>query len=272
MDENQQYKQMIQTAFDTVAPGYDHPSLAFFPDTAHLMIQYLDLAEDLKLLDVCTGTGMVALNAARQLPQGQVTGIDLSSGMLCQASEKAAQYGLTNTQFIHMDLDHLDLPAQSYDVATSSFGLFFLTDMMSAMNTIAETIRPGGRIAISSFTGQAFDPFSSLFLDRYAAFGMEIPDLSWKRLASEDNIRAIYHAAGIDNIRFFHEPLGYDIETAQDWWDVVWNAGYRGLLNQLTPEQQVLFRDQHFAEIDDLLSNGKVRMDTHVIIAIGQKT
>lgn len=272
MNDNQQYKQMIQKAFDTVAEGYDHPSLAFFPDTADLMIKYLALADDLRLLDVCTGTGMVALNAARQLLQGQVTGIDLSSGMLCQASEKATQYGLSNTQFIHMDLDHIDLPAHSYDVATSSFGLFFMADMVAAMKNIAGTVKSGGRIAISSFTDQAFDPFSSLFLERYASFGMEVPDLSWKRLASEDNIREVFSAVDIDTIDFYHEPLGYDIETAQDWWDVVWNAGYRGLLNQLSSHQQEQFRQQHLAEIDELLAEGKVRMDTHVIIAIGHKS
>ncbi len=272
MDEQHHYKQIIENAFDTVASGYDHPSLAFFPDTANLMIKYLDLAEDLKLLDVCTGTGMVALKAASKMPYGQVTGIDLSSGMLSQASDKADQYGLTNTRFIHMDLDHLVLPAQSFDVATSSFGLFFLTDMMSGMKNIADTVKSGGRIAISSFTDQAFDPFSSLFLERYASFGMEVPDLSWKRLALETNIRDVFNAAGIDNIRFYHEPLSYEIASAQNWWDVVWNAGYRGLLNQLTPEQQEQFREQHLAEVDELLDGGQIRMDTHVIIAIGQKT
>jgi ubiquinone/menaquinone biosynthesis C-methylase UbiE len=89
--QSQQRKQMIQQGFDAVAPGYDHPSLAFFPDTAQRLVNLLQLEPHLHLLDVCTGTGCVAIEAAQQLPQGQVIGIDLSNGMLQQARNKAAE-------------------------------------------------------------------------------------------------------------------------------------------------------------------------------------
>ena len=271
MESTQQYKQIIQQAFDMVAPGYDHPALSFFPKTAANMLQQLNLKGDLHLLDVCTGTGMVALAAAEQLPQGKVTGIDLSSGMLQRAQEKAAQKGLSNTRFIQMDLDHLELDNNSFDVVTSSFGLFFLEDMQTALSNIVATVKPGGRVAISSFTGNAFDPFSQIFLDRYQSFGKEIPNLSWKRLAMPENISVLFEAAGLGDIQYHHIPLGYDIESPQQWWDVVWNAGYRGMLNQLTVEQQEQFKQQHFEEITALLKDGKVWMETEVILAIGHK-
>lgn len=77
-----QRKQMIQKGFDTVAAGYDHPLLSVFPETAKRLIAHLRLRGAQQLLDVCTGTGVVAIAAAEQLPRGQVTGIDLSTGML----------------------------------------------------------------------------------------------------------------------------------------------------------------------------------------------
>lgn len=271
MELTQQYKQIIQQAFDTVAQGYDHPSLAFFPETAANILQQLKLEENIHLLDICTGTGMVALAAAEQLPLGKVTGIDLSAGMLQRAREKAAQQGLLNTEFIQMDLDHLDLASNSFDVATSSFGLFFLEDMQTALSNIVATVKPGGRVAISSFTGNAFDPFSQIFLDRYQSFGKEVPSQSWKRLATPDNISALFETVGLGNIQYHHIPLGNDIEQPQQWWDVVWNAGYRSMLNQLTGEQQEQFKQQHFEEISQLLKDGKVWMETEVILAIGHK-
>lgn len=271
MELTQQYKQIIQQAFDTVAQGYDHPSLAFFPETAANILQQLKLEENIHLLDICTGTGMVALAAAEQLPLGKVTGIDLSAGMLQRAREKAAQQGLLNTEFIQMDLDHLDLASNSFDVATSSFGLFFLEDMQTALSNIVATVKPGGRVAISSFTGNAFDPFSQIFLDRYQSFGKEVPSQSWKRLATPDNISALFETVGLGNIQYHHIPLGNDIEQPQQWWDVVWNAGYRSMLNQLTGEQQKQFKQQHFEEISQLLKDGKVWMETEVILAIGHK-
>ena len=91
--DNQKRKAMIQNGFDTVASGYDHPSLSFFPETAKRLVDHLQLNPTDHLLDVCTGTGCVALTAAEKLSQGKVTGIDLSAGMLQQGSNKAASMG-----------------------------------------------------------------------------------------------------------------------------------------------------------------------------------
>ena len=89
--QNDDRKKMIQQGFDTVAAGYDHPSLSFFPETAKRLVEHLQLKPTDHLLDVCTGTGCVALTAAEKLSQGKVTGIDLSSGMLQQATGNRQQ-------------------------------------------------------------------------------------------------------------------------------------------------------------------------------------
>ena len=151
--QNNDRKKMIQQGFDTVAPGYDHPSLSFFPETAMRLVKHLNLSPTDHLLDVCTGTGCVALTAAEKLTQGKVTGIDLSSGMLQQAKNKAAEKNLSNAEFHQMDLEHLTFPEGTFDVATSSFGLFFLEDMTAGLTNIASTVRPGGIVAITTFAG-----------------------------------------------------------------------------------------------------------------------
>jgi len=264
-------KNIIQQTFDTVAEGYDHPSLAFFPDTSERMLAHLNMSDDLHLLDVCTGTGMVALKAAQILSNGKVTGIDLSSGMLKQASRKALESGIDNTEFLQMDLDHLNFPLQNFDVATSSFGLFFIENMEAALTNVVNTVKSGGQIALSSFTGNAFQPYSDMFIELYQSYDMEMPALSWKRLETEDALSNVFNAAGIKEIEFYHEPLSYAIKSEQQWWDVVWNAGYRGLLNQLTETQRHDFEQQHRNEISELCAKGDTRMDVSVIIAIGRK-
>lgn len=156
-----QHKQAIQHVFDTVATGYDHPSVAFFPQTAERMIQHLALAGAEHLLDVCAGTGMVSLRAAQQLPSGTVTGIDLSSGMLEQAAQKAQQQGLHNASFQQMDMEVLTFPDAHFDAATCSFGLFFIEDMAQALRHIASKVKPGGKVAISTFAADAFETCST---------------------------------------------------------------------------------------------------------------
>ena len=271
MDASQR-KQMIRQAFDTVAQTYDHPSLAFFPQTAQRMVQYLQLDSAAHLLDLCTGTGAVAIEAAKVLGNGRVTGIDLSEGMLAQARQKAERQQLDNIEFIQADLDHLDFPSHHFDVIPSSFGLFFMDDMQAVLVRMMDMLKPGGKIAISSFVDTAFSPMSDLFLSRYEAFGREVPPLSWKRIATEQSIRDLFGAAGMHAVDLHAEPLGCYMQSAQDWWDVVWNAGYRGLLNQLSEPEQQLFRQQHMDEIQQLCDAEQTWLDTGVNIAIARKS
>ena len=268
---NNDSKQMIQQGFDTVAKGYDHPSLTFFPETAKRLVEHLQLNPTDHLLDVCTGTGCVALAAAEKLSRGKVTGIDLSSGMLQQAKDKAAQNGLNNTEFKQMDLEHLEFENGMFDAATSSFGLFFLEDMTHALNNISRVVRPEGRIAITSFTGEAFSPMADIFIKCYESTGREVPPLSWKRLATEELIKEQFNAVGITKVDIYHEPLGYQMTDPQMWWDVVWNAGWRALLNQMSEEEQKEFEVVHRKEIAEVLGDDGVWFNTEVLIAVGEK-
>ena len=268
MDSNDR-KKMIQQGFDTVATGYDHPSLPFFAQTAERLIEHLQLAPEHHLLDVCCGTGQVALRAAKALSNGKVTGIDFSTGMLQQARDKARQAGLNNTEFRQMDMEALEFPANSFDAATSSFGLFFVEDMASALTGIASTVKPGGKVAITSFTGNAFQPMSDIFVKNYEATGRTMPPLSWKRLATRELIEQQFNAAGITDINFHHEPLGYQMTTDQQWWDAVWNAGWRGLLNQMSAEEQQQFEQQHREEIKAVIGEEGIWFNTEVLIAVG---
>ena len=270
MDNNER-KQMIQNGFDTVASGYDHPSLPFFSETAHRLVQHLQLEPQHQLLDVCCGTGQVSLKAAETLTDGKVVGIDFSNCMLRQAKDKADMAGLKNTKFQQMDMEALKFPDHSFDVAISSFGLFFVEDMASALTGIANTVKPGGKVAISSFTGDAFMPMSDIFISNYEATGRTVPPLSWKRLATHELIEEQFNAAGITDIIIHHEPLGYQMTSAQQWWDVVWNAGWRSLLNQMSPQEQKEFKVTHLEEIEKVIGENGIWFNTEVLIAVGNK-
>lgn len=273
MNKSENYKQFIQNGFDTVARGYDHPSLFFFPETAKRIVGHLNLRPHYKLLDVCTGTGVVALTAAEKLTEGEVTGIDLSTGMLQQARDKAKDRKLKNTCFEQMDMEDIEFPDESFDIATSSFGLFFLEDMTKGLQSISNTVKPGGQVVISSFTGEAFSPMADVFIKHYEATGREVPPLSWRRLSTNKLIEEQFKAVGITKVEIHHEPLGYQMTSAQMWWDVVWNAGWRSLLNQLSEDEQKVFKKGHMDEIEKLIENEDegVWFNTEVLIAVGEK-
>ncbi len=263
-----QRKQAIQTTFDTVAPGYEQPATAFFARTAERMLDQLALAPNARLLDVCTGTGMVSLRAAAALTDGTVTGVDLSAGMLAQARNRAQALGLGNIAFRQMDMEALAFDAGEFDAATCSFGLFFVDDMAPCLRGIARTVRPGGQVAISTFAGNAFEPMSSLFLRRIEAFGVETRPASWLRLSTESALRELFAAAGLPEVSVRLEPLGYPI-SVDDWWDIVWNAGYRGYLQALSEAGLAAFRQQHLAEVEaQFAGRGGGWLDVGTMIAV----
>lgn len=264
-----QRKRTLQTIFDTVAWGYDRPAMAFFPATAERLLAHVQLDPAAHVLDVCTGTGIVSLRAAQLLPQGHVVGIDLSSGMLAQARDKARQAQLANIDFVQMDMEALTFAPHRFDAATCSFGLFFIDDMTSCLHNIAATIKPDGKLAISTFATGAFEPMASMFLRRYESFGKETHATAWKRIAAEPELRALFIAAGLDNVVIHHEPLSYPL-SAEIWWDIVWNAGYRGYLQQLSNSELAEFRQQHQAEIETLCADGQTRLDAGVMIAVAR--
>ena len=208
--------------------------------------------------------------------EGHVLGIDLSNGMLQQAKNKAAENRLKNTEFQQLDLEHLTLnnlnrANDAFDIATSSFGLFFLEDMTKGLSNIASTVRKGGKVAITTFAGEAFSPMADIFVKRYESTGREVPPLSWKRLATEELIREQFNAVNISKVEIHHEPLGYHMTDSQMWWDVVWNAGWRTLLNQMSESEQQQFEEVHLKEIADVIGSEGIWFNTEVLIAIGEK-
>ncbi|OYY93901.1 MAG: hypothetical protein B7Y41_09390 [Hydrogenophilales bacterium 28-61-23] len=270
MDETQR-KEFIRQTFNTVASGYDRPALRFFPESAAHLVDQLQLAGHEHVLDVATGTGAVALTLAHCLPEGQVTGIDMSDGMLRQAAGKATERGLGNVVFQAMDMTDLSFPPDRFHCATAAFALFFVADMEACLRGIVDRLKPGGQVLVCGFSEASFAPNIDLFLARIERYGVEVPPLSWKRLSDEGLNHALLSAAGLEQIRVARRDLSYPLPDADGWWDVLWYAGFRGLLSQLSEPDLARFRAEHLAEIAALDRGQGIPLHVEVLYAQGRK-
>lgn len=269
MDEAQR-KEFIRHTFNRVASGYDRPALRFFQDSAVHLIEQLELQGDEQVLDVATGTGAVALLLARCLERGHVTGIDMSDGMLEQARLKATAQTLSNISFQSMDMTALDFPVPKFDCASASFALFFVEDMPACLRGIVRQLRPGGRVVVCGFSGPSFAPNVDLFLARIERYGVVVPPLSWKRLGDEALNQALFAAAGLEDIQIQRRDLSYHLDTSDAWWDVLWYAGFRGLLNQLSASDLERFRTEHLEEISALAVKQGIPLHIEVLYTRGR--
>jgi ubiquinone/menaquinone biosynthesis C-methylase UbiE len=268
----QERSSMIKETFNTVADGYDNHALRYFADSANQLATYLNLRGDERLLDVATGTGSNALVLARHLPFGHVTGIDFSEGMLKQARVKAEFASIRNVDFVEMDMQQLSFSDNEFDVATCAFGIFFVEDMEGQLGLIVSKVKTGGKVAVTSFYDNAFLPLVEMFFKRLVLYGVERPPLSWKRIATEEKLTALFESAkNLNGIVMQRKNIGYYLRSADEWWDLIWYAGLRALVNQLSQEQLGKFKAEHLAEIQSMASDEGIWLDVEVLYAIGFK-
>ena len=121
-------------------------------------IDILNIPAGAHLLDVATGTGNLAIPAARA--GAIVTGIDIAPNLLVQARERAAAEGLS-IQFDEGDAEALPYPDASFDFVVSMFGAMFAPRPELVASEMARVLKPGGRLAMAnwspaSFTGRMF--------------------------------------------------------------------------------------------------------------------
>src|SRR5262249_46000971 len=110
------YKQVDAASYDLAAVEFDRLTERFSEPLAMRMLEFAQVQANDHVLDVGTGTGLVALRAGSLAKEGRVIGIDHSSGMLEQASAKAQRSGLADVvTFQQMDAEQLDFPDQCFD-------------------------------------------------------------------------------------------------------------------------------------------------------------
>ena len=97
-------------------------------------------------LDVATGTGAVALRAARA--GATVTGVDLAPALLATARRRADEERLP-IEFVVGDAEALPFPDASFDVVASAQGVIFASDQNAAARELARVCRPGGRLGLT---------------------------------------------------------------------------------------------------------------------------
>lgn len=115
----------------------------------------------LKVLDVGTGTGFLALLFAEM--GHEVSGIDLSEGMLEKARHNADNMGLEISLF-HGDAENLPFEDCSFDLVVNKYLLWTLQEPASAVREWKRVLKPGGMIF--AIDGNWFDPRPDRYIKR----------------------------------------------------------------------------------------------------------
>jgi SAM-dependent methyltransferase len=120
---------------------------------AEHLCETADIQAGWRVLDVATGSGNLALAAARR--GCEVKGVDYVPALLERGRIRAAAEHLA-VDFIEGDAENLGFPDASFDAVLSIYGVMFAPDHKRAAAELARVCRPGGRIALASWTSDGF--------------------------------------------------------------------------------------------------------------------
>jgi demethylmenaquinone methyltransferase/2-methoxy-6-polyprenyl-1,4-benzoquinol methylase len=160
----------------------------------------------LKVLDLATGTGDVALALAEDARIGRVIGLDLSEGMLEVGRRKVAAASLDSRVTLqHGDAMHIQ--QEGFDAATMAFGIRNVRDPLECLRQIHNSLHPGGRVVILEFG---------------------LPRVRWFRVLHLFYLRCILPHLGraLTGHQFAYRYLNETIETFP------YGAGFTGLMEQ----------------------------------------
>ena len=141
--------------FDGIARDYEWPAEAFslfqYGRWRNYLVSRLDISPQSSVLDVCTGTGLVAAQIARTT-RSYVVGVDLSKLMLHEARRSLAVPGQSPLLgLVEGRAESLPFADRSFDAVVFTFLLRYVDDPSATLLELGRVLRPGGQMVSLEF-------------------------------------------------------------------------------------------------------------------------
>lgn len=158
----------IEQMFDSIAHSYDklNMTLSMGIDRSwrRRALKTLSSYAPKKILDVATGTGDLAILAARRLNPAQVIGIDLSEGMLAIGRQKVKEAQLEACIRMEcQDCLNLQFPDNSFDAITVAFGVRNFEELEKGYTEMYRVLKPGGVLLVLELSTPRYFPMKQLY-------------------------------------------------------------------------------------------------------------
>ena len=171
-----EYKQQVANFFnsrtDYDAEGDSHPNEAK---------KLLEFAPSLEpgqtILDLATGTGLVAIAAAEKVaPMGSVVGVDFSAVMLSQAKSKIGDRNIINLELIEADIESVSFKSEQFNLIFCCSAIVYVSDIPALLNKCHGWLKPGGYIAFTTPAKTAYHADLQVQLSQ-DLFGIDFPHI-----------------------------------------------------------------------------------------------
>ena len=273
MNDSEPDRRTTAFAASSVPESYErHLAPVVFGPWAEVMIAAVGVRLGQEVLDVASGTGVVArLAAARAGTAGRVVASDVSGAMLAHAATVPSPAGAAPIEYLEASVTELPLDDGSFDVVLCQQGMPFFTDRPAAAAEMLRVLRSGGTLGLSVWAaGRPLEPFDH-YIAALAQAGVEPPfpgafDSETFKMA-EGNVRMVLEGAGLASVdvrTIEHEVVWPDAESATLG---ILGTPFAPLLGQLPPERRDALEAELLRRFSPSAPGGAVRRTTTAVVA-----
>lgn len=260
------------TTYNATSDYFDDPACEFWSIYGRKTVERLHLNSGARVLDVACGTGASAIPAAEMVGnQGQVIGVDIANNLMALAQKKAHQKNLSNITFQWGDMTNLEFEAKSFDAVVCVFAIFFVQEMEEQISQLWQLVRPGGKLAITTWGPNIFAPIYSIWNQ---ALKQHRPDLfsafnPWDRITTPEAVKKLLVAGGANNVEVEAENGLQKLENPEDWWKIAMGSGLRWSIEQMKSDEAQYIRQSNLEWIRERNIDA---VETNVIYAVAQQS
>jgi len=226
---NEDVKEQQRVDWDSVADAWDKWDEFLSDSSQHInewICQSARLAPGKNVLDLASGTGQPAINAAKHIkPGGMVTALDLAPDMIAVVARKAKRHGLDNVEPVVGDMEKLQYGAASYDAVTCRFGFMFCPDLPQAFSEARRVLKPSGRLAFVVWDAPKENRWMAQVGQILAQVtGAPPPDPKSPnpfRLADRQELAQLLQGAGFQRWEIEERAFPFEFDSPDHYWAMV---------------------------------------------------
>lgn len=267
--ELNEFKQQVADIYSHRSNNYDDES-DFHPRLAHRLIECVGIYNGQKILDIATGTGLVAIEAAQLVgSEGKVVGVDISTGMLDQAKGKIEAAGLRNIELRQADAEKLEFD-NSFDRVLCCSALPLMTNLQATLRLWHRFLKPDGLIGLCVFAETAF--VTGVVLQKVAqkySVSLIFNDLT----GTETKCYTLLQQAGFKDIEIKTAQYGgyISLSAAKKSWEGSLKYPLCRPLEQLSTEQLQQAKADYFIQLQALETDKGIWNDITAFFVLGRK-
>jgi ubiquinone/menaquinone biosynthesis C-methylase UbiE len=262
----------VVVAFEEAAAAYDRVGVDFFGPFGEELVRRAGIRPGERVLDVGCGRGAVLFPAARAVgPDGHVIGTDAAPSMVELTRAEAARHGFDHVTVDVGDAQDPAVPAGSVDVVTAGLVLFMLADPHAALRAYGRILRPGGRLALSTFASMDPDLGRAMrAMARHLPADATPPPAVDPMFGSTEATVAAVADAGFRDITCTEFSVESRFTDKEHWLAWCWSHGARAILRQIPAERLAAATTDAFEVMwGDRKPGGDLTMTTTIRVIVG---